>query len=112
MISLVCRQPWETTTDVERVKINQEKLCRNYKISQAKFGTLSLMLMVAYALSVEFYLFQSFAASLFSSSGPQIAPELEDRKFLYITPCHLWLVNTLTTSWHLRQVKLHLVCQS
>lgn len=98
------RQPWETTTDVERVKINQEKLCRNYKISQAKFGTLSLMLMVAYALNVEFYLFQSFAASLFSKT-PQIAPELEDRKFLYITPCLLWLVNTVATSWHLRQMK-------
>ena len=91
---------------MERVKINQERLVRNYKISQAKFGTLSLMLMVAYALSVEFYLFQSFAASLFSSKSPQIAPELEDRKFLYITPCLLWLVNTLTTSWHLRQVVL------
>jgi len=101
----LARQPWETVSDVERVKINQEKLCRNYKISQAKFGTLSLMLMVAYALNVEFYLFQAFAASLFSTSGSQIAPDLENRKFLYITPCLIWILNTVSTSLHLRQMK-------
>ena len=96
------RQPWETVTDVERVKINQERLVRNYKISHAKFGTLSLMLMVAYALNVEFYLFKAFTVSIFSSSGG-IAPELENRKFLYVTPAAIWVINTIATSLHLRQ---------
>ena len=96
------RQPWETVTDVERVKINQERLVRNYKISHAKFGTLSLMLMVAYALNVEFYLFKAFTVSIFSSSGG-IAPELENRKFLYVTPAAIWVINTIVTSLHLRQ---------
>jgi len=98
------RQPWETVTDVERVKINQERLVRNYKISHAKFGTLSLMLMVAYALNVEFYLFKAFTVSIFSSSGG-IAPELENRKFLYVTPAAIWVINTIATSLHLRQMK-------
>ena len=96
------RQPWETVTDVERVKINQERLVRNYKISHAKFGTLSLMLMVAYALNVEFYLFKAFTVSIFSSSGG-IAPELENRKFLYVTPAAIWVINAIVTSLHLRQ---------
>ena len=96
------RQPWETVTDVERVKINQERLVRNYKISHAKFGTLSLMLMVAYALNVEFYLFKAFTVSIFSSSGG-IAPELENRIFLYVTPAAIWIINTIATSLHLRQ---------
>ena len=96
------RQPWETVTDVERVKINQERLVRSYKISHAKFGTLSLMLMVAYALNVEFYLFKAFTVSIFSSSGG-IAPELENRIFLYVTPAAIWVINTIATSLHLRQ---------
>ena len=96
------RQPWETVTDVERVKINQERLVRNYKISHAKFGTLSLMLMVAYALNVEFYLFKAFTVSIFSSSGG-IAPELENRIFLYVAPAAIWIINTIATSLHLRQ---------
>ena len=87
---------------MERVKINQERLVRNYKISHAKFGTLSLMLMVAYALNVEFYLFKAFTVSIFSSSGG-IAPELENRIFLYVTPAAIWIINTIATSLHLRQ---------
>ena len=92
------KEPWSTVTDVERVKINQEKLCKNFKISQAKYGTLTAMIFVTYIFNVEFYLLPWLGSAA-------LMPELEDRRCLYITPCVLWLLNVAFASWHLQQMK-------